>query len=209
MFSPYFQASENSFAPLFRLLDDFETYNRELGPREGTHRRGVSSPTIFTPKFDYRETEESFELHGELPGINKENVNIDFTGPQTLIVKGRVERSYESGTPPAGYVTAGETMSGAITEKGEGTTKSHKATVEDAGENGDLQKQVSKEKTEQTKREKSKYWYSERSVGEFSRTFNFPTTVDQDNVKASLKEGILNISVPKARKPTSRRIAIQ
>ncbi len=49
---------------------------------------------------------------------------------------------------------------------------------------------------------------SERSVGEFSRSFSFPVRVDQDAVKASMKNGILSILVPKAKKHESRKIDI-
>lgn len=54
-----------------------------------------------------------------------------------------------------------------------------------------------------------RYWVSERSVGEFQRTFNFPGKVDRDAVKASLKNGILTVVVPKLKKEAeSRKIVI-
>jgi len=56
---------------------------------------------------------------------------------------------------------------------------------------------------------KEKFWVSERSVGEFARSFHFPTKVDQDAVKASMKNGILSITVPKTQaKAGTRRIQI-
>ncbi|KAG0153577.1 hypothetical protein PDIDSM_2231 [Penicillium digitatum] len=54
-----------------------------------------------------------------------------------------------------------------------------------------------------------RFWASERSVGEFQRVFSFPTSVDQHNVKASLKHGILSIEVPKASAATSKKITIE
>ena len=54
----------------------------------------------------------------------------------------------------------------------------------------------------------AKYWLTERSVGEFSRSFNFPTRVEQDLVSASFKDGILTVVVPKAKKHETRRIAV-
>ncbi|KAI4244767.1 MAG: hypothetical protein L6R42_010373, partial [Xanthoria sp. 1 TBL-2021] len=54
----------------------------------------------------------------------------------------------------------------------------------------------------------SKYWVSERSVGEFRRTFSFPGKVDQEAVKASLRNGILSVVVPKAAKQ-QRKIAVE
>jgi HSP20 family molecular chaperone IbpA len=63
--------------------------------------------------------------------------------------------------------------------------------------------------TEPPRSDESKYWVSERSVGEFARTFSFPKPVDQENVKASLKNGIISIIVPKAAAPQSKRINIE
>lgn len=57
--------------------------------------------------------------------------------------------------------------------------------------------------------EKGKFWVRERSVGEFSRSFGFPDPVDQDNVKASMKNGVLNIQVPKVKKQVNKRITIE
>lgn len=54
-----------------------------------------------------------------------------------------------------------------------------------------------------------KIWRSERKTGEFSRTFAFPQPVDQENVKATMKNGILNLSVPKMKKaPAQKKITI-
>jgi HSP20 family molecular chaperone IbpA len=54
-----------------------------------------------------------------------------------------------------------------------------------------------------------KYWVSERSVGEFYRTFTFPSAVDQNNVKARLKGGVLSVTVPKSAPPSAKRITIE
>lgn len=202
-----FYNSDASFTPLFRLLDDFDNYSRQ-----GTPGRRSNLPS-WQPKFDVRETGESYELHGELPGINKQDVHIEFTEPQTMIIRGKSERTYTAGTPPAGLVE-GEKPKAAITEAEEEHKNNHHATVEEeyesiAHESGT---EVTKAETEAPKESKpvdhAKYWLTERSVGEFSRSFNFPTRVDQEAVTASFKDGILNIVVPKAKKHESRRIAV-
>jgi len=188
-----------SFTPLFRLLDDFDQYSR--GNVSGHHHR--SHLKTFTPKFDVKETPEAYELHGELPGIDQKDVEIEFTDAQTLTIRGRTERSYTSGTPPAGFVE-GPATSGTITEGGE-SNKSHKATVQDEDAPKEDVEVVKKEKAEEPQ---AKFWVSERSVGEFSRSFSFPVRVDQDQVRAAMKNGILTIIVPKARKHESRKITI-
>ncbi len=135
-------------------------------------------------------------------------MEIEFSDPHTLVVKGRVERTYESGTPSQGRIT-GEVS---------GDHKSHKATVEDDKEQegkaagGNDNKQVEKHQGEgqgEKEGEEATYWVSERSVGEFHRSFSFPSRVDQDNVKAKLNNGVLTITVPKAAEPKARKINIE
>lgn len=41
------------------------------------------------------------------------------------------------------------------------------------------------------------YYQVERSYGTFQRTFPLPSNVDQDNVKAKFKEGVLEVVIPK------------
>jgi HSP20 family molecular chaperone IbpA len=189
----YNSTNDTSFTPLFRLLDDFDNYSRQSDTHTGGRRSGLPN---WLPKFDMRETREAYELHGELPGIMKENVNIEFTEPQVMIIRGKVERSYSVGKPPAGHLE-GTTMSGTITEGGD--SDPHKwrqpSTVEDEDETAVAERD---EQRVEKPADKAKYWLSERSMGEFSRTFNFPVLVDQDGVTANLKDGILSVLVPKA-----------
>jgi len=188
-----------SFQPLFRMLDEFDQYSRQ------GERSSLSQLKTFTPKFDVKEVKDAYELHGELPGIEQKDVEIEFTDAHTLTVKGRTERSYTSGTPPAGFVEDAPAQ-GAITQ-GENDHKApHKATVEEEGAEGSTE--VATKKDSAPPKEEAKYWVSERSVGEFSRSFTFPTRVDQDNVKASMRNGVLTISVPKLKKQESRKITI-
>jgi HSP20 family molecular chaperone IbpA len=198
-----------SFTPLFRLLDDFDSYSRQTG---GTPGRRSGLPQ-WQPKFDVREVAEAYELHGELPGVTKENVSIEFTEPQTMVVRGKVERTYTAGTSPHAASIEDTAMSGAIAEKAEEQPKGspRQATVEDEVNSESHEsgfEQVVATKKPQKTADKAKYWLTERSIGEFSRSFNFPTRVDQDNVSASFKDGVLSIVVPKAKKHEARRIAI-
>lgn len=179
-------------APILSLLDD------SLGEVERASRQALRH---FKPAFDVKETEEGYTLEGELPGVDQKDINIEFVDEYTLTVKGRVERHSETGRRP---------------QEGE-KRKSLKPTVEDeepATTNEDKeasQPTPSSEsaKAEQGAQEQEHYWISERSIGEFSRTFTFPARVNQDAVKASLKNGVLSIHVPKAPAPQTRRIAVE
>jgi HSP20 family molecular chaperone IbpA len=202
LFARSFYDSDPSFTPLFRLLDEFDNYTREARGTNNERRghRGRHHTSVFHPRFDIRETDSAYELHGELPGIERDKINIEFTDPQTLVIRGRTERTYSSGNPPAGLVESGAQPAGAITEKGE---KHAAASGNESGGNGDESNGADKAKAPF-----EKYWVQERSVGEFARTFSFPSRVDQDAVSASLTNGILSLIVPKAKKHEARRIAI-
>ncbi|KAF1967950.1 heat shock protein [Bimuria novae-zelandiae CBS 107.79] len=176
-------------SPLFRLLDD---YDRQ------TLRNLNQKVRSFSPKFDVKELKDSYELHGEFPGIDQKDINIEWTDSNTLSISGRHETVKEEGTRPQGFI-----------EEGEAKEHYHKPTVEDEGQSSTQVAQ--KESQEVSKNEESgtKYWVTERSVGEFHRSFSFPARIDQDNVKASLKNGILSIVVPKAKAPSPRKINIE
>lgn len=206
----YNTSNDTSFTPLFRLLDDFDSYSRQVGNNSG-HGVRRATPT-WQPKFDIRETGEAYELHGELPGMTKDNVHIEFAEPQTMLIRGKVERTYTAGSPPAGAVED-TTMSGAITEGSEGdkSPKPRRATVSDEKDEEftEVEKDGDRKAVEKSATaDRAKYWLTERSIGEFSRTFNFPARVDQNSVSASLKDGILSVTVPKAKKHEAVRISV-
>lgn len=153
--------SSSDLSPLFRLLDDYDSHRTSRQP----------SLRSFSPRFDVRETGEAYHLDGELPGIAQKDIDIEFTDPQTLTVKGRTEREYHTGP----------------------------------------QAETKGDETEEKSDAKSQYrfWASERATGEFQRTFSFPTRVDQDAVKANLKNGILSVLVPKATASPTKKITVE
>lgn len=60
---------------------------------------------------------------------------------------------------------------------------------------------------EGTKREN--YLRLERPYGTFSRSFSLPTTVDYEKVKASQKDGILRIVLPKKEETKPKQIKVE
>lgn len=52
------------------------------------------------------------------------------------------------------------------------------------------------------------YHRVERAYGVFSRSFSLPATVDQDNIKAEHKNGILEVHLPKTEGARPKRIRI-
>jgi HSP20 family protein len=54
-----------------------------------------------------------------------------------------------------------------------------------------------------------KRWVMERTSGSFARSFIFPERVDQDSVRASLKDGVLTVRVPKLPAREGKKIQIE
>jgi len=186
------------FAPIFRLFDE---YDRQAFRDVDRQFQSIRS---FTPKFDVKETKEAYELHGELPGVEQKNINIEWTDNNTLTVSGKHEHVREEGQRPTA-------IEGGQEQK---KIESHQPTVEDeSAESLNKDTQVTKQPQQHdiAKKEepKHKYWVSERSVGSFHRSFAFPARVNQDAVKASLKDGILSIVVPKSTAPQTRKVNIE
>ena len=269
------QQSSAGLVNLFRLLDDFDSYHHhsreaqeayqqrqlqqqrahEYAVRRAAARRQMQA---FKPRFDVLETQTAYELQGELPGIERENLVIEFADPQTLVVRGRVERGNkpetqaEEPTAPAEpeAKTQPEAAEAATTttetendtqatpddnDDAVSTTSSkassqgwHHATVEDDPEEPATPRsatpveaegkkpaaaavpapQKSEAQPAQIPKNNEKLWLYERSVGEFTRAFTFAARVEHEGVTASLENGVLRVTVPKAKAHQPRRIVV-
>lgn len=62
-------------------------------------------------------------------------------------------------------------------------------------------------KREEEVKEKN-YYRSERAYGKFSRTIPLPVAVDRDKAKASFKDGVLEVVIPKAKGAQARQVEI-
>jgi HSP20 family protein len=65
------------------------------------------------------------------------------------------------------------------------------------------ERKVEQEETEGT------YRRVERQYGSFTRSFSLPETVDADSVSADLKDGVLELRLPKKEAPAARKIAVK
>ena len=100
----------------------------------------VRSKTNWSPEVDVKESDNSFTLTADIPGLTKKDVNLNVSD-NVLSIYG--ERK-----------------------------------VEDEKESGN-------------------FHYRERRYGSFSRTFNLPETVKEEDISASFKNGILIVELPK------------
>ncbi|RMZ92650.1 hypothetical protein DV736_g74, partial [Chaetothyriales sp. CBS 134916] len=200
--------------PLLSLLD---------GAFAEVQRASRQTRKEWRPRFDVKETPEAYHVDAELPGVEPKDVSVEFVDEHTLSIKGRSERHTEKGTRPDLTVEDAPAQESATTPASEtNSVKSHRATVEDEepsntpaaskeasepAQPAETDKVQEPAKAEESPKEQ--YWFSERHVGSFQRQFAFPARVDQDHIKASLKNGLLSIIVPKAPAPESKRVNIE
>jgi HSP20 family protein len=64
------------------------------------------------------------------------------------------------------------------------------------------------EKKQETREEKENFHRIERSYGSFSRSFTLPAGVKAEDINASFKDGVLEITLPKAEEAKPKKIAI-
>lgn len=102
--------------------------------------RGPHSRNAPYPRFDVKETAIAFELHGEVPGIQQEDISIDFVDADTLVIRGHtagvVERKDQG--PTEVKVSEEESITSAAAAESPNTlfdeaktSNSYKVTVED------------------------------------------------------------------------------
>ncbi|KAF2422836.1 HSP20-like chaperone, partial [Tothia fuscella] len=186
------------FSPLFTLADELDRATR--GQSLGLSRNLRS----FNPRFDVKETKESYELHGELPGIAQKDINIEWSDDNTLTISGQSESRSE--------YNDGQVVD--VTHESNDKNDKHyqKPTAEDEGKEGEKNTAVTKtngnKEVAKADDNTPRYWVTERSFGSFHRTFQFPARVDHENVSASLKDGILSMVVPKAKAKEPRKVTI-
>ena len=220
-------AFTNELAPFFRLID---SATADLVPSSSSHHQAPRR--TFTPRFDVRELGSQYELQGELPGMEQKDLEIEFVDERTLVIRGKtasenVQSNVENDGPVKAVAADEQATADNVSEK---SASYQKPSVEeeeyvDAGAESAAEgaktpasspgTPVADQASQQVESQKAtaepsfKYWVSERSVGEFERRFSFPGRVDQEAVKASLRNGILSVVVPKVVAKEARRINIE
>ncbi len=104
----------------------------------------------FMPVTDIFETDQALTLVVEMPGVKKENVDVQVEN-DVLTINGRIDFSNYEGLQPV---------------------------------------------------------YTEYNVGDYSRSFQLSSKIDQSKIKAQLRDGVMALVLPKAEKAKPRKIAV-
>jgi HSP20 family protein len=119
--------------------------------REVEKKQESTIPTrAFVPIADIFETEQALSVILEMPGVEKENVDISVEN-DTLTIQGRIDYSKYEGLQPV---------------------------------------------------------YTEYNVGHYVRTFQISSKIEQGQISAELKDGVMTLVLPKAEKAKPRRITV-
>ena len=245
-------AAVPSFVPFLSQVEELlGEIDREA--RRAAHIERQQRKRIFRARFDVRENNNGYEVEGELPGFEQENINIEVTDEYTLKVAGKQASKAQEAQPeaPAAIAAAepqnttettndkldGATLAEPETDAHSDTSshKSYQPTVEDDFEDLGAEtsstvsassssapaepkgkeravepvQQTSTPAPQQQEQPQDQELLSERIYGSFERNFRFPERIDAEGVRASLKNGVLSIKVPKAPVPAVRNITIQ
>ncbi|KAL9551419.1 hypothetical protein MBANPS3_004263 [Mucor bainieri] len=141
---------------------------------------GTLMPTVFTratsrhPTTDVIETKDSYELHAEVPGFDKKDIQVEVPDSHTIVLKGTMQQERkEVESPP----DSSDKQEGA-----EGTSDTQQVTTTA----NDKEKQVV-----QGSDDDRQWWVQERVSGSFLRSFHLPINIDPQSIKASCVDGVL------------------
>lgn len=66
-----------------------------------------------------------------------------------------------------------------------------------------------KKKEEEVKEKEKGYYHSERSYGSFARTVEIPKDIQADKIRASFKDGVLEVRLPKTAEAKRKEVKIK
>jgi len=232
---PFFIPQFTELSPIFRLADEIDRATRQASRQSPCARPVPTFAPKFDVKETKEAYELIGELPGiEQSNVNIEWADehtLSISGKTASRCEASSSKAAKEDTTKA--VEAAETTSDVSSEKHhqasveddeddavmvEGSDASPETVTEtDKPAHTSEEKGKANAKSEETKaacqqacrpKSASRYWVTERSVGSFRRTFTFPGRVDHDSVKAALKNGVLNVTVPKAAPLQPKRVEV-
>jgi HSP20 family protein len=126
-------------------------FDQALSRTRADDEEGLTAST-WVPAVDIFETADSIVMKAELPGVSRENSDIQVRD-NTLTLKG--ERKFERDVKDENYLRI------------------------------------------------------ERSYGAFQRAFSLSTAIQQDKIKAVFKDGVLEVTLPKAEEAKPKQVKVE
>lgn len=195
----YGNGIDKDFSPILNYIDEFD--------RHFSHRHRFMN--CFIPRFDLEEDEHNYYLYGDIPGATVNEITVEANDDHTLVVYGKTGRP----GPERMGENVGEGPQGEMKGEGQAPVQeqqqfappptapepAHTSAPSHSHHTRHLTSPFSTSPPPMPRIAPNghKILLSERLVGEFHRTFAFPTAVDEKGVKASMENGVLSLVVPK------------
>ena len=140
----------------------------------------VTKSVPFVPKADVRQTKEAYKIDLELPGRTEDEFDITLEKNNLSIASRKIAKAAESDNASEEKKSASD----AALKADSGAFKTHENSVPE------------------------KYLLRERPGRDFKRTFILPEDASGEEISASYKNGILNITIPRKPETLPRKINI-
>jgi HSP20 family protein len=160
------EASRNPFALMWQLSREMDrmmssVFGTGLAPLFGSNLSALNqgagddlSGAAWTPRIDVQQRDNALVVRADLPGVRKEDVQIDVTD-DGLTISGRRQEERQEGSDDQGYRVV------------------------------------------------------ERSCGSFYRTIPLPPGANTENLTATMRDGVLEVTIPLDESARPRRVQIQ
>nr|DAD42860.1 TPA_asm: hypothetical protein HUJ06_001090 [Nelumbo nucifera] len=194
------------------IWDPFQDFT--FGNALRTPQFSTEAAAFANARIDWKETPEAHVFKADLPGLKKEEVKVEMEEGRVLQISGERNREHEEKNDKwqtAAFANARidwkETSEVHVFKADLPGLKKEEVKVE-------LEKdrvlQVSGESNREHEEKSDKWHRVERSSGKFLRRFRLPENAKVDQVKATMENGVLTITVPKeeTRRPEVKAIEI-
>ena len=149
----------------------------------------VETYSYFFPPSDVVEKDDSYLIAIDLPGVKKEDITMDLHQNKLSVSGTRKPKYLPDETPKE--------------EKKEEEQKDEK--MEDDEKKEEKTEEPPKKKEEQ---EKITFLSCKCGYGDFKRVFTVPSGCQPDDISAKMEDGVLYITIKKAKVPEPRRITV-
>ncbi|CAO3633557.1 unnamed protein product [Cunninghamella blakesleeana] len=156
------------------------------------------------PPTDVLETNQGYEIHAELPGVQKQDIDIQVPDDHTIVLKGEVKYAKTEESNDQQQISSSnddikQDQIDSSTQVASSTDNSSTAPTSVTNTNN-----TANAVTAASAVNTPHWWRSERMTGAFSRSFSFPQAINPDTIKALYKDGVLTVTIPKLEKSTVR-----
>ncbi|TPX62493.1 hypothetical protein SpCBS45565_g07000 [Spizellomyces sp. 'palustris'] len=123
------------------------------------------------PAVDVKERPDAYIIEAEVPGLPRSNIDLEVIDDHTLALEGRFEDVREVSPPNIEATDTARTSD--KTDLAQADTSTNIAPANE------------------------RVWSRERVIGSFRRLFTFPDRIDAEKISAKLKDGVLQVEIPK------------